>query len=151
LETEHAEVVLNINTFYAEKEEERPGVFELLQKQYEAAETKVKINVGGYTFETSTTTLRRLRLPNTYFYAFLSGVYKTDTLKDGSIFVDRDGTHFGVILNYLRDEHFDLPGALAYYPLTALQSLKREFDFYSIDLVHFWNKKRSLAYMSSVA
>jgi hypothetical protein len=64
----------------------------------------VKLNVIGYTFETSTTTLRRL--PNTSFYAFMSGVYKTDTLKDGSTFVDRDGKHFGVILDYLRDEHF---------------------------------------------
>jgi hypothetical protein len=140
LETEHAEVVLNMNTFYAEKEEECRGAFELLQKQYKAAQTKVKLNVGGYTFETSTTTLRRL--PNTYFYAFLSGVYKTDTLKDGSVFVDRDGTHFFVILNYLRDEHFDLPGALANYPLTALESLKREFDFYSIDLAHFSEQKK---------
>jgi hypothetical protein len=42
LETEHTEVVLNINTFYAEKEEERRGAFEW-----------VKLNVGGYTFEIS--------------------------------------------------------------------------------------------------
>jgi hypothetical protein len=131
LETEHAEVVLNINTFYAEKEEERRGAFELMQKQYEAAQTRVNLNFEGYTLETSTTTLRRL--PNTYFYAFLSGVYKTDTSKDGSIFVDRDGKHFGVILDYLRDDHFDFLGTLANYLLTALQSLKREFGFCTID------------------
>jgi hypothetical protein len=71
-------------------------------------------------------------------------VYETDTLKDGSIFVDRDCKNFAVILDYLRDEYFDLPGALANYPLTntALQSLKREFDFYSIDLVHFSEQKK---------
>jgi hypothetical protein len=69
-------------------------------------------------------------------------LYKTYTLKDGSIFVDRDGKHFGVILDYLRNEKFDLPGALANYPLTALESLKREFDFYSFDLAHFSEQKK---------
>jgi hypothetical protein len=60
----------------------------------EAREGRVELN-GGHHFETSVQTLRRA--PHTFFDAYFSGRYAQDVCNDGSIFVDRDGEHFGHI------------------------------------------------------
>jgi hypothetical protein len=54
---------------------------------------------------------------------------------DGSIFVDRDGEHFGHVLQYMRDGVVSVadPGACA--SVSLLRALKREFGFYCIELV----------------
>jgi hypothetical protein len=72
-----------------------------MHKHKEAHEGHVKLNIGGYCFETSVQTLRRV--PHTFFDAYFSGRYAQDVCADGSIFVDRCGEHFGHILEYMRD------------------------------------------------
>jgi hypothetical protein len=67
----------------------------------EAQEDHVELNIGGYRFQTSVPTLRRV--PHTFFDAYFSGRYSQDVCKDGSIFVDRNGEHVGHILEYMRD------------------------------------------------
>jgi hypothetical protein len=67
-----------------------------MHKHKEAQEGRVELNIGGYRFETSVQALRRI--PHTFFDAYFSGRYAQDVCNDGSIFVDRDGEHFGHIL-----------------------------------------------------
>jgi hypothetical protein len=60
-----------------------------MQTHQEKQEGHVKLNIGGYRFETSVQTLRRV--PHTFFDAYFSGRFAQDVCNDGSIFVDRDG------------------------------------------------------------
>jgi hypothetical protein len=98
----------------------------------EAHEGRVELNIGGYRFETSVQTLRRV--PHTFFDAYFSGRYAQDVCLDGSIFVDRDGEHFGHVLEYMRDGVVSVaePGVLP--SVSLLRALKREFGFYCIEL-----------------
>jgi hypothetical protein len=98
----------------------------------EAQEGRIVLNVGGYRFETSVQTLRRV--PHTFFDAYFSGRYAQDVCNDGSIFVDRDGEHFGHVLEYMRDGVVSLAEADACPSVSLLRVLKREFGFYCIEL-----------------
>jgi hypothetical protein len=98
----------------------------------EVQEGHVELNIGGYRFETSVRTLRRI--PQTFFDAYFSGRYAQDVCNDGSIFVDRDGEHFGHILEYMRDGMVAVAEAGAYPSVSLLRVLKREFGFYCIEL-----------------
>jgi hypothetical protein len=98
----------------------------------ESREGRVGHNIGGYRFETSVQTLRRV--PHTFFDAYFSGRYAQDVCNDGSIFVDRDGEHFGHILGYMQDGVVSVAEAGAYPSVSLLRSLKREFGFYCIEL-----------------
>jgi hypothetical protein len=103
-----------------------------MQQHKEAQEGRVELNIGGYRFETSVQTLRRV--PHTFFDAYFSGRYAQDVCNDGSIFVDRDGEHFGHILEYLRDGVVSVAEAGARPSVILLRALKREFGFYCIEL-----------------
>ena len=58
------------------------------------------MNVGGQKFITSLTTLQKE--PDSMLGIMFSGRHKIIKQEDGSVFIDRDGTHFGIILNFLR-------------------------------------------------
>jgi hypothetical protein len=103
-----------------------------MHKHKEAQEGHVELNIGGYRFETSVQTLRRV--PHTFFDAYFSGRYAQDVCADGSIFVDRDGEHFGHLLEYMRDGHVSAAEAGARPSVSLLRALKREFGFYCIEL-----------------
>ena len=75
-------------------------------------------------------------VPDSMLGAMFSGRHSIRKLKDGSAFIDRDGTYFRIILNYLRgnilsradlpdDAHTlsDLFKEVNYYQLTALQNI----------------------------
>jgi hypothetical protein len=72
-----------------------------MHKHKEAQEGHIVLNIGGYRYETSVQTLRRL--PHAFFDAYFSGRYAQDVCAGGSIFIDRDGEYFGQVLQYLRD------------------------------------------------
>jgi hypothetical protein len=95
-------------------------------------EGHVELNIGGYRFETSVQTLRRI--PHTFFDAYFSGRYAQDVCDDGSIFVDRDGEHFGHVLEYMRDGMISVAEVGAHSSVSLLRALKREFGFYCIEL-----------------
>ena len=62
--------------------------------------------------------------------AMFSGLHKVETLRDGSYFIDANGKHFGIILDYLRGRIMysdDLPA-----DKETLQELRREVDFYNL-------------------
>ena len=85
----------------------------------------VKLNVGGQHFTTSLQTLTRD--PNSMLAAMFSGRHKLETTEDGSFFIDRDGTYFRFILNYLRNGELILPDGA-----TFLKELEAEAKFYQL-------------------
>jgi hypothetical protein len=105
-----------------------------MQKQQEAQQQgRVVLDIGGYRYTTSVQTLRRL--PGTFFDAYFSGRYTMDRSEDGSIFIDRDGKHFGQVLEYLRDGMVLAAKKYASeLDIGELRWLKREFGFYCIEL-----------------
>jgi hypothetical protein len=54
--------------------------------------------------------------------------------RDGSIFVDRDGEHFGHILEYMRDGVVSVAEPGARPSVSLLRALQHEFGFYCIEL-----------------
>jgi hypothetical protein len=103
-----------------------------MQMHQAAHEGRVELNIGGFRYETSVQTLRRV--PHTFFDASFSGRYAQDVCTDGSIFVDRDGEHFGHILEYMRDCVISMAEPGARPSVSLLRALKREFGFYCIEL-----------------
>jgi len=63
---------------------------------------RVKLNVGGVKYETTLTTLTADG-DESMLGSMFSGRHALVTNDDGEVFLDRDGTHFGLILNVLRD------------------------------------------------
>jgi N-acetylneuraminic acid mutarotase len=74
------------------------------------------------------------RVPHTFFDAYFSGRYAQDVCDDGSIFVDRDGEHFGHVLEYMRDGVVSVAEDGACPSVSLLRLLKREFGFYCMEL-----------------
>jgi hypothetical protein len=61
----------------------------------------ILLNVGGHRFETSRQTLTSI--PDTYLSSLFSGRFELATDADGAYFIERDGSHFRHVLNFLRD------------------------------------------------
>jgi hypothetical protein len=104
-----------------------------MHKHREAQEGRVELNIGGYSFQTLVQTL--WRIPHTFFDAYFSGRYAHDMCDDGSTFVDRDGEHFGDVLEYMRDGVVSVAETGARPSMSLLRALKREFGYYCIELV----------------
>ena len=64
-------------------------------------ESRVKLDIGGHLYTTLTLPLTKDR--DSMLSAMFSGRHSVQREEDGSYFIDRDGTHFRYILNYLRD------------------------------------------------
>ena len=95
---------------------------------YKFQSSKIKLDIGGTKFTTSLETL--CNEPGSMLEAMFSGRHKLVPDEDGYYFVDRDGTHFRYILNYLRDgtvREGGLPSGSK-----SLQELKIEADFYQL-------------------
>jgi len=84
----------------------------------------ITLNVGGQLFTSSKDTLLK---GETMLSKLFSGSYKFNLDKDGHPFIDRDGTYFRLILNYLRSGKFVPPNDNA-----VLQELLVEADYYQI-------------------
>jgi hypothetical protein len=105
---------------------------EAMQTHQATQEGHVELNIGGYRFQTSVQTLRRV--PHTFFDAYFSGRYAQDVCDDGSIFADRDGEHFGHVLEYMRDGVVSVAEEGTCPSVSLLRVLKREFGFYCMEL-----------------
>ena len=94
----------------------------------EIQENMIKLNVGGQYFTTSKTTLCAEK--DSMLAIMFSGYHSLNKSKDGSYFIDADGTHFQTILNYLRGrikDTCDLPEEKK-----TLFKLQKEADFYQL-------------------
>lgn len=91
-------------------------------------ESRIKLDVGGCKFTTTLTTLTRF--PDSMIGTMFSGRHNLTTDESGYYFIDRDGTHFRHILNYLRcPEDFDESSISADH----LKELKKEAVYYGLD------------------
>nr|XP_020729711.1 rab5 GDP/GTP exchange factor isoform X7 [Odocoileus virginianus texanus] len=82
----------------------------------------VPLNIGGAHFTTRLSTLRRYE--DTMLAAMFSGRHYIPTDAEGRYFIDRDGTHFGDVLNFLRSG--DLP------PREHVRAVYKEAQYYAI-------------------
>ena len=88
-------------------------------------EARIKIDVGGTHFTTTSATLTRF--PDTMLGAMFSGRHNLVIDESGHYFIDRDGTHFRHILNYLRcPEDFDVSAIDAGH----VKEMKKEAEYY---------------------
>eukprot|EP01114_Cavostelium_apophysatum_P013315 TRINITY_DN3196_c0_g1_i1.p1 TRINITY_DN3196_c0_g1~~TRINITY_DN3196_c0_g1_i1.p1 ORF type:complete len:275 (-),score=22.43 TRINITY_DN3196_c0_g1_i1:292-1026(-) len=84
----------------------------------------IKLNVGGHLFSASVTTLTKDS--ESMLYAMFSGKFPIKEQEDGSVFIDRDGTHFRHVLNFLRGS-FQIPSNV-----DIIKELLEESEFYQI-------------------
>ena len=92
----------------------------------QAFKSQVKVDVGGFKFTTTIATL--CRIPHSMLGAMFSGRHALPLNEEGYFFIDRDGTHFRLILNYLRSPEtwkVDLPK-------NQLTELKTECEYYGL-------------------
>ena len=73
---------------------------QLMSEVNKIQDSCIKLNIGGHLYITSTLTLTRD--PQSMLATMFSGRHSVKKEEDGSYFIDRDGTHFRYILNYLR-------------------------------------------------
>uniref|UniRef100_A0A915PSA4 BTB domain-containing protein n=1 Tax=Setaria digitata TaxID=48799 RepID=A0A915PSA4_9BILA len=66
----------------------------------------IKLNVGGALYQTTISTLTK---HDSMLRAMFSGRMEVLTDSDGWVVIDRNGKHFGTILNFLRDGYIPLP------------------------------------------
>ena len=84
----------------------------------------MNLNVGGHFFTTRLSTL--LKDENSMLASMFSGRFEIEADKEGRYFIDRDGTSFSHVLNYLRDST-QLP------PPSVAMQVYREAQYYRIE------------------
>ena len=108
------------------RQEQEDGIVSVSENLDQVHSSRVvKLNVGGIPFTTTVKTLRKD--PNSMLAALFSGTLEIKPSEDGSFFIDRDGTYFRHILNYLRDGELILPGRAEF-----LKELEAEARFYRL-------------------
>ena len=99
---------------------------------------KVVLNVGGARFETSILTLRK---DSNSLLAKLFSEHSPIIPQGNSIFLDRDASHFKLILNYLRYDGDIMPAMLP-REKRHLQELLKECEYYRIQGLYKIVKRR---------
>ena len=94
--------------------------------------TTVRLCVGGATYVCARSTL--LRHSDSFFAKLLSGAVPTARDDTGALFIDRDGTHFRYILNYLRDGSVCLPPDDPLLRQVAAEWLSLSLAFMGVEL-----------------
>jgi len=94
-----------------------------------SGDSKVRLDVGGSIYTTSTQTLRRH--PNSLLGLMFSGRHDLQREPDGTYFIDRDGEHFRYVLNFLRDGSLD-PQTLP-TDRSAVRQIICEARYYQLD------------------
>ena len=93
---------------------------------------RIRLNVGGTIFETTHATLMAKHEPN--FLAALASQHWAEAKQD-ELFIDRDPTFFGHILNYLRGVPLPVSNG----------NVKAELDFYGLNAVFAKKNKATTA------
>jgi len=87
----------------------------------------IKLNIGGYRYCTSKSTLLSTKVDN-FFHRLLSGDVPSEKDESGHYFIDRNGALFEPILDFLRT------GILIVPKDHKLVQILHEANFYLIDL-----------------
>ncbi|GFR57677.1 BTB/POZ domain-containing protein KCTD10 [Elysia marginata] len=85
----------------ARKWQELKDEIQRMEEMHTMQKGRIRLDVGGNVFTTSRLTLTRDA--DSMLAAMFSGRHQVLQEEDGTVFIDRDGTHFRYILNYLRD------------------------------------------------
>lgn len=83
------------------------------------------LNVGGVVYETTRSNLTKV--VGSRLEVLFSGRYDPKTDDQGQYFIDRDGSLFRHVLNYLRDDDLEVSGSDE-----KVAALQAEFEFFSI-------------------
>jgi hypothetical protein len=93
-------------------------------------EKRIKLDIGGQHFATSISTL--CNYPTSLLAVMFSGKHELPTTDDGCYFIDRDGTYFKHILNFLRNPHeFQLD--LLDLKRGEIELLRKDARFYGLE------------------
>ena len=125
----------------ADKLHNERETFDRMSKKIESTQISetVNLNIGGEHFTTTRQTLTKD--PNSFFAAMFSGRFPLKRSEDGAILIDRDGKHFRLILNYLRDGKLSLPEEAT---CTDLEEIETEATYYQIQgIIDELSKPRS--------
>lgn len=90
----------------------------------------VRLSVGGAEFEASAEDLRR---GSPWFSALLSGAFPIPRDEEGAVFIDRDWTHFWLVLDFVRFGPPCVEARLRALRRRELAALLREAEFYRLD------------------
>ena len=90
----------------------------------------VRLNVGGHKFETSLQTLTSL--PDTYLASLFSGLFALTPNAEGAYSIDRDGSHFRHVLNYLREPVEEGYTLSSVFLEAHKEELVKELEFYGL-------------------
>eukprot|EP00457_Paulinella_chromatophora_P005211 gb/GEZN01005225.1/.p1 GENE.gb/GEZN01005225.1/~~gb/GEZN01005225.1/.p1 ORF type:complete len:476 (-),score=86.17 gb/GEZN01005225.1/:101-1528(-) len=93
---------------------------------------QIHLNIGGRFFYTSLATLTFAGGSTSFFASMFSGRFPIIWDKQDRIFIDRDGTYFRYILNYLRDGGAGWKASDLDLNLKQLKQLHKEARFYNI-------------------
>mmetsp|Transcript_15094 Transcript_15094/g.52539 ORF Transcript_15094/g.52539 Transcript_15094/m.52539 type:complete len:496 (-) Transcript_15094:19-1506(-) len=99
---------------------------------------KIKLNVGGSRFETSLAVLTKV--DDSMLGRMFGRCYSMLQLdpQDGSIFIDRDGGRFGVILDFLRDmDSSATQQSIRALDASAQDSMVSELDYFGLESAVF--------------
>lgn len=109
------------------KATERDAKWQTIEHSMEQFKGRVKLNVGGHKYETTRSTLAQ-HAPEGMLAIMFSGRHAVDSDERGYVFIDRDGTHFGTILNFMRT------GKAAWSNSNAEHndSLREELSYYMV-------------------
>jgi len=100
----------------------------------------IKLNIGGHKFTTKLSTL--LSFPGSHLHEIFSDLKSIPTDADGYFFLDRDGSYFQHILNFLRDGMYP-PSTLTN---TEVEMIRREAKYYRLPMI--WNSANESAFLS---
>ena len=96
-----------------------------MQDVHKFQSSQIKLDVGGKRFTTSLSTLTREQ--DSMLAVMFNGRHELTSDSKGAYFIDRDGTHFRYVLNFLRDGEVCLPSDHG-----VLVELLREADYYQL-------------------
>ena len=90
----------------------------------------VQLNVGGRVFDTTASTLSVSR----FFEPLLEGRMDSGKDRNGRLFIDRDGSLFAILLNYMRTNKLHLTQAMIEERRSELLA---ECEFFQLDsMIH---------------
>eukprot|EP01080_Neovahlkampfia_damariscottae_P012292 gene12292-5875_t len=104
-----------------------------IMKKYEFKDDEViELDIGGSVYNVYHHTIsQKINRKDTFFSSLFSGNFEFKKDQEGRVFIDRDGTHFRSVLNYLREGGYTSKFILPDDRLIVDQ-IKQEFDYYEI-------------------
>jgi hypothetical protein len=105
---------------------------------YKLPRGRILLDVGGCSYSTTFETLTKI--PDSWLGRMFSGRFPLHVNEDGSVFIDRDGTHFDSILKFLRDP----TTKIKMKERTDFEEFKAEVEYYGLSKTMFGDVDTSI-------